>query len=300
MDAAVDRPNALRTGTSSTDETGRDPIVLGDTITPAQTPAPNTTGLTPRLGAAVIAPGLQLPELTLTQPPEQRPRGGSETDGMKRVRSKNVLGDAPKAPRVDLQEDAPTARRRAESLHEQPSLNFFEEPTRSGYTPEKETRERSSTQELTDDQQDESDSDSSDDEAAIAWLQRQKRPSATPSKRSSAGSRRRSSASQALSPPPPPPPPQPESPTLPGFSRKTRESESARKERAAQRPAPSPKPPPPPRSESSDDGGLDDLQAIHTAPRSREKHSRSHSRGVARAMAIAKRNGQRSASRGGG
>ena len=300
MDAAVDRPNALRTTTSGTDDAGRDPIVLGETITPAQTPAPNTTGLTPRLGAAVIAPGLQLPELTLAQAPvEQRPRCGSETDGMKRVRSKNVLGDAPKAPRVDVNEDAPTARRRAESLHE-PSLDFFEEPTRSGYTPEKETRERSSTQELTDDQQDESDSDSSDDDAAIAWLQRQKRPSATPSKRSSAGSRRRSSASQALSPPPPPPPPQPESPTLPGFSRKTRESESARKERAAQRPAPSPKPPPPPRSESSDDGGLDDLQAIHTAPRSREKHSRSHSQGVARAMAIAKRNGQRSASRGGG
>ena len=135
------------------------------------------------------------------------------------VRSKNVLGDAPKAPRVDVNEDAPTARRRAESFQQEPSLNFFEEPTRSGYTPEKETRERSSTQELTDDQQDESDSDSSDDDAAIAWLQRQKRPSATPSKRSSAGSRRRSSASQALSPPPPPPPPQPESPTLPGFSR---------------------------------------------------------------------------------
>ena len=300
MDAAVDRPNALRTGASSTDDNGKDPIVLGDTITPAQTPAPNTTGLTPRLGAAVIAPGLQLPELTLAQAPvEQRPRCGSETDGMKRVRSKNVLGDAPKAPRVDVNEDAPTARRRAESFQQEPSLNFFEEPTRSGYTPEKETRERSSTQELTDDQQDESDSDSSDDDAAIAWLQRQKRPSATPSKRSSAGSRRRSSASQALSPPPPPPP-QPESPTLPGFSRKTRESESARKERAAARPAPSPKPPPPPRSESSDDGGLDDLQAIHTAPRSREKHSRSHSQGVARAMAIAKRNGQRSASRGGG
>ena len=55
-----------------------------------------------------------------------------------------------------------------------------------------------------------------------------------------------------------------------------------------------------PIAESSDDGGLDDLQAIHTAPRSREKHSRSHSQGVARAMAIAKRNGQRSASRGGG
>ena len=206
MDAAVDRPNALRTGASSADDNGKDPIVLGDTITPAQTPAPTTTGLTPRLGAAVIAPGLQLPELTLAQAPvEQRPRCGSETDGMKRVRSKNVLGDAPKAPRVDVNEDAPTARRRAESFQQEPSLNFFEEPTRSGYTPEKETRERSSTQELTDDQDNESDSDSSDDDAAIAWLQRQKRPSATPSKRSSAGSRRRSSASQAPSPPPPPP-----------------------------------------------------------------------------------------------
>jgi len=296
MDAVNARPDALRTGASDA-EPPRDPIVLGDRAETA-TPA-TTTGLTPRLGAAALAPGVQIPELALSapaRPREPRPRGASESDGMKRVRSKQVLATT-KAARLGGEEDAPTARRRAESLAELPPADFFgtEEVTRSGYTPEKEIgRERSSTQELTDN---DSDDESSDDDAAIAWLQRQKRPSTTPSKRASSG--RRSSASQVLSPPPPPQP-QPESPPLPGFERKSRESESARKDRAALRPAPPPTPPPPPPSDSSDDGGLDDLQQLYRGERTREKHSRSHAQGAARAMAIAKRNGQRAAGRGGG
>ena len=37
MDAAVDRPNALRTTTSGTDDAGRDPIVLGESTNTVQT-----------------------------------------------------------------------------------------------------------------------------------------------------------------------------------------------------------------------------------------------------------------------
>lgn len=239
-----------------------------------------STGLTPRFSssAAIDAGGGPPPTLVLPA-------------AMKRVHSRGALEDSTKAPKVEAADDAPTAKKRADSITTQ-EFPPSEAATKTGFTPDK---------------KDEDSDASSDDEAALkAWFERQKRPSAASSQRSRRSSAKSSKrASAAASPPKPPPePPAPRSPVLAGFDRPERESASDRRKRASDRPNPPSPPPdmPPPAAaagdDGDDDGGFDDFRAATKEHRKRDKHSHNHGATVSRNMAIAKRAGQRAAAKG--